>query len=538
MGMLVKIRPVSRAELAFAASGLPTRTVVFIQTADRHRVELEPIAAEVRAAAGRLTVRAAGAEGRAGLLGQAVGAFFGLRASESLAAEPPIGVFRETHTGLLRMAHKEVMLRWAKKVPAATKKKILDHRFLVVVGKSAFVKDQVVVKEKDGKITGAALLDLAADLMGMAEVEFATPNFVSEYRRSAVPAVIKDQWHLKNAAAFPGQKAGEDVKAAGAWSVTQGKKTVVVAVLDDGVDVDHPNLKTNILKNPDPAEPRDLCGRDFFIPDDDHPDHFNPRPKLFQFPFDQMTGNDIHGTPCAGVVAAAGKVSAARGVAPKCRVLAVKIFHGDSLASDARVADAIRYAAAHADVLSCSWSGGTSPDIELALRDAGQGRGGKGAAVFCAAGNEFGSPVGFPARSADAVAVGASTDTGALANYSNVGPEIWVVAPSSGGVRGIFTTDVSLPNRGFNVGLAAAGGTDGLHTNSFGGTSSATPLTAGVAALILSANPDLTRDQVKQVLKDTADKTGPDHDPQSGHSERFGFGRVNAEKAVAQAKTM
>lgn len=511
---------------------------MFIQTADRRRVELEPIQAEVRSTAGRLTVRAAGADDRAGMLGRAVGAFFGLRASESLAAEPPVGVFREKQTGLLRLVHKEVMLRWAKKVSAATKKKILDHRSLVVVGRSAFVKDQVVVKEKDEKITGAALVNLAAELMGMVEVEFATPNFVSEYRRSAVPAVIKDQWHLKNTAAVAGQQAGEDVKAETAWAVTQGKRTAVIAVLDDGVDVDHPNLKPNILKNPDPAEPRDLCGRDFFIPDDDHPEHFNPRPKLFQFPFDVMTGNDIHGSPCAGVIAAAGKVSNVRGIAPKCRILAVKIFHGDSLASDARVADAIRYAAAHADVLSCSWSGGTSPDIELALRDAGQGRGGKGSAVFCAAGNDFGSPVGFPARAADAVAVGASTDTGGLAGYSNVGPEIWVVAPSSGGKRGIFTTDVSIPNRGFNVGTAAAGGTDGLHTNSFGGTSSATPLTAGVAALVLSVNPDLTRDQVKQVLKDTADKTGPDHDPQTGHSDRFGFGRVNAEKAVALAKTM
>ena len=515
---------------------------MFIQTADRRRVELEPVHAEVRSSAGRLTVRAAGADDRAGMLGRAVGAFFGLRASESLAAEPPLGVFRETQTGLLRLVHKEVMLRWAKKVSVATRKKILDHRSLVVVGKSAYVKDQVVVKEKDEKITGAALVGLAVELMEMAEVEFATPNFVSEYRRSAVPAIIKDQWHLKNTGAVSGQKAGEDVKAAAAWAITQGKRAVVVAVLDDGVDVDHPNLKSNIFKNPDPTEPRDLCGLDFFIPQNadktERAEHFNPRPKLFQFPFDVMTGNDIHGTPCAGVIAAAGKVSNVRGIAPKCRILAVKIFHGDNLASDARVADAIRYAAAHADILSCSWSGGSSPDIELALRDAGQGRAGKGVAVFCAAGNDFGDPVGFPARSADAIAVGASTDTGALAAYSNVGPEICVVAPSSGGKRGIFTTDVSIANRGFNVGTAAAGGAEGLHTNDFGGTSSATPLTAGVAALMLSVNPDLTRDQVRQVLKDSADKTGPDHDPQTGHSNRFGFGRVNAVQAVALAKTV
>ena len=97
--------------------------------------------------------------------------------------------------------------------------------------------------------------------------------------------------------------------------------------------------------------------------------------------------------------------------------------------------------------------------------------------------------MGYPARDKHAIAVGASTDQAKLADYSNVGKEIAFVAPSSGGVRGIYTTDVSIPNRGFNIGDAAAGGADGLHTNDFGGTSSATPLAAGVAALVLSLRP-------------------------------------------------
>lgn len=117
----------------------------------------------------------------------------------------------------------------------------------------------------------------------------------------------------------------------------------------------------------------------------------------------------------------------------------------------------------------------------------------------------------------------------------NVGPEVWIVAPSSGGKQGIFTTDVSLPNRGFNLGTGAAGGADGLHTNSFGGTSSATPLTAGVGALVLSVKPSFKRDELKHLLAETADKIGSDHDPATGHSPRFGFGRVNAEAAVRAA---
>jgi subtilisin family serine protease len=191
-----------------------------------------------------------------------------------------------------------------------------------------------------------------------------------------------------------GALRGEDLNIVDAWETTTGKSEVVVAVLDDGVDVDHPNLTANIWRNPDPAA-KDQIGRDFFLPDDD-PDHFNPRPKKFQFPFDQMRGNDIHGTCCAGLVAAMGLNGASTGVAPRCRILPVKIFHADDLAPDERVADAIRYAATRADVLSCSWTAGASTDIQLALSDVGQARQGKGAAVFCAAGNDFGNSVGFP----------------------------------------------------------------------------------------------------------------------------------------------
>jgi subtilisin family serine protease len=247
-----------------------------------------------------------------------------------------------------------------------------------------------------------------------------------------------------------------------------------------------------------------------------------------------MAGNDIHGTPCAGVVAAAGRTGGSTGAAPRCRILPVKVFHADDLAPAEHVANAIRYAAGIAQILSCSWSGPVSPDIELALEDATHARGGKGALLFFAAGNGFGSPVSFPARDPNAIAVGATTDQGKRASYSNVGPEVAVSAPSSGGIRGIFTTDVSTDNRGFNVGVAEKGGADGLHTNSFGGTSSATPLTAGVAALMLSVNGDLTAAEARDILTQTADKIGTGYDA-NGHSNEFGFGRINAGKAVAKA---
>jgi serine protease len=201
-------------------------------------------------------------------------------------------------------------------------------------------------------------------------------------------------------------------------------------------------------------------------------------------------------------------------VAPGCRILPVKIFHADKLAADERVADAIRYAARHADVLSCSWTCGASPDIRFALEDTGAERGGKGAAIFCAAGNDGGGPVSFPAREAGAIAVGASTDEGRRAGFSNLGPELSLVAPSSGGLRGIFTT-------------AVAGG----RTDRFGGTSASTALAAGTAALVLSEAPGLTREELKELLESTADKIAGPYDAR-GHSDETGFGRVNAGKAV------
>jgi subtilisin family serine protease len=429
-------------------------------------------------------------------------------------------VFRD-RAGALRVVYREVVIRFEPRMPRTRQKALLDKFGLTVRDRNSFHDDQVVAYDPKRKYIAERMIELANELTETPEVVFAFPNFVSEFKRGLqVPQPIRAQWHLSV------------VEARKAWGTTQGNG-IVVAVLDDGVDVDHPNLKRNIKRNPDPTEPRDLVGRDFFV-GEDAPDHFDPRPKRFRAPFDQMPGNDIHGTCCAGVVAAAG-TGDVLGVAPKANILAVKIFHADDLATESRVANAIRYASRFADILSCSWSGPASPDIEFALQEAGAGRGGKGCAVFCATGNEA-SPVGFPARSTSSIGVGASTDAENLADYSNRGPEVSVVAPSSGGTKGIFTTDVSVAGRGFNIGNAAEGGIDGLNTNGFGGTSSATPLTAGIAALVLAANPQLSRDELRVMLEQTAEKIGPaSRYDQKGHSADFGFGRVNAAKAVAQA---
>jgi subtilisin family serine protease len=262
----------------------------------------------------------------------------------------------------------------------------------------------------------------------------------------------------------------------------------------------------------------------------DDSDPFNPRPKVFIPPFDETDTNDIHGTPCAGVAAAVGNNrKGVSGIAWRCRLMAVKILAGPSLAPNDRIADSIRYASRHADVLSCSWGVARHPDIESAIRFAvTRGRRGRGAAVFAATGNDAEARVSFPASDARAIAVGACNDRGVRSEYSNYGRGLDLVAPSSDpGRPGITTTDVSLRGRGYSA---------GAYCSNFGGTSSATPLVAGVAALVLSANDSLLWDDVRAILRTTADKIDPVGGAyRKGCSAQYGFGRVNAEAAVQEA---
>ncbi|MEO0410168.1 MAG: S8 family serine peptidase, partial [Cyanobacteria bacterium P01_A01_bin.135] len=160
----------------------------------------------------------------------------------------------------------------------------------------------------------------------------------------------------------------------------------------------------------------------------------------------------------------------------------------------------------------------------------------------------------------DVIAVSACTSLNQKSAYSNWGQAIAVTAPSNNALPGLvlpgqgFLNSAppirqALPGRGVLTSdrTGAAGYSPSDFTSTFGGTSSACPVVAGVAALMLSANPDLTAQQVRQILQDTADKiTDRQADPQlglrrgmydvQGHSEWFGYGKVNALKAVQAAQ--
>jgi subtilisin family serine protease len=377
-------------------------------------------------------------------------------------------------------------------------------------------------------VTNAArALDLANRLLEADDlVAFASPNFLAEIAKGRVSDPrYPDQWHLTNTGQHGGL-TGEDVRAEGAWAlVGGGRRSVVIAILDDGVDIAHPDLAPNIWRNPSRRAP-DRHGRDFV--DDRSP--FDPRPKAFEAPFDDTRTNDIHGTPCAGIAAAAGNNGrGGAGIAWNCRLLAVKMMTGPAIAPADRIGEAIRYAATHADVLSCSWAVARLPEVEDAVAFAvRKGRGGLGAVVFAATGNERARRIGFPASHKDVVAVGASHDGGRRCGYSNYGQGIDVVAPSGDTRRaGIVTTDVSARGRGY---------ASGAYCDDFDGTSAATPLAAGVGALVISANPSQPWTEVTDHLRTTADRIDPANaEYRKGYSLQYGFGRVNAEAAVGSA---
>ncbi|MFG0262436.1 MAG: S8 family serine peptidase, partial [Novipirellula sp. JB048] len=327
-----------------------------------------------------------------------------------------------------------------------------------------------------------------------------------------------------------------------AHEMTRGSD-VTIAVIDDGFDIDHPEFS---------RPGKVVAALDVVSASSD------PRP---QDPY--LDTPDDHGTACAGVACASG-VDGAIGVAPESRLMPIRLMANLGSMAEAK---AFQWAADHgADVISCSWGPEDGPwyapqdprhdrihrlptSTRLAIDYAlSRGRGGIGTSVLFAAGNgnESVENDGY-ASYEKVIAVAACNDRGTRSVYSDYGPSIWCCFPSSDFefleeqhpaplTTGIWTTDRS-GSRGYNSGVLHAGDANGHYTNSFGGTSSACPGVAGVVAMMLSVNPDLTPLEIKDLLRRCCDRIDPDgaqYDA-SGHSESYGYGRINARRAVELA---
>ncbi|KEF41522.1 MAG: peptidase S8 [Cyanobium sp. CACIAM 14] len=375
--------------------------------------------------------------------------------------------------------------------------------------------------------SGLGVFDIATTLLEEEVVELCHPELVSQIRqrRQAFPP----QWHLRSTT-MNGRliEAHADVEAA--WPLSDGTGAII-AVVDDGIDIDHEEFRSSgkILA------PRDVTRVSA-----------DPRPSR----------GDDHGTACAGVACANGLFGAA-GVAPGARLIPIRLASG--LGSQAE-AEAFVWAARNgADVISCSWGPADGawwdpadpahqqvvplPDsTRLAMDYAiSQGRSGKGCVIVFAAGNgnESVDNDGY-ASYGRVIAVAACNDQSQRSAYSDFGRAVWCSFPSNDGrpslTPGIWTTDRS-GVLGYNQGTTQKGDAAGNYTNAFGGTSSACPGVAGVAALVIARNPALRWDQVREILKQSCvkiDAAGGNYDA-TGRSPFYGFGRVSARKAVELA---
>ncbi|MBE9029793.1 S8 family serine peptidase [filamentous cyanobacterium LEGE 11480] len=396
--------------------------------------------------------------------------------------------------------------------------------------------------------TGQQVFTISQDLLQRDEVIYCHPELVQQ---RSYKAIFPEQWHLKPTT-VGGVAINAHANVEAAHAITRGSG-VTIAVIDSGIDIDHPEFQSS---------GKIVAPRDTTLRID------NPRPKD-PFPFPSRRSSENHGTACAGVACADGQEGAS-GVAPQAKLMPMRLASG---LSSMQEAEAFRWAADNgADIISCSWG---PPDgdwwnlddprhnrvIPLlpSSRDAidyaiTNGRGGKGCVICWAAGNgnESADNDGY-ASYEKVIAVAACNDRSKRSVYSDFGKAVWCTFPSNDFgspplgqpeplTPGIWTTDRQ-DRFGYNPGLQSNGTSpfgspDGHYTNDFGGTSSACPGVAGVAALMLAVNPDLRWNEVKDLMKQSCDRIDPQGGQYDvdGHSEFYGYGRLNAETAVKLAK--
>lgn len=372
--------------------------------------------------------------------------------------------------------------------------------------------------------TGTSPLELASELSNNEGFTFAEPDFLRLLKPfSTNDPALNLQWALNNtgsAAQYSGTP-GADMDVFRAWNCGTGSSNIKVAILDEGVDLAHPDMSGIMLPGYDGTGLGSAGG---------------------------PSNDDAHGTACAGIVAANGNNSLGGvGVAYGVKIIPVRIAYSNSfgnwVTSDAIIGNSITWAwsTAGADVLSNSWGGGSpSSLITTPFQNAvASGRGGLGAPVLVAAGNSN-SNLSYPSTVSEVIAVAASSMCdqrkspsscdGETFWGSNFGTGLDIAAP---GVK-IYTTDIS----------GGAGYDGGDYTATFNGTSSATPNAAGVMALILSKYPGISGANARMLIEQSCEKVGgyaygPNaFQPTGTWSNDLGYGRVNAFAACKGAEAM
>lgn len=368
--------------------------------------------------------------------------------------------------------------------------------------------------------TDSIVVNLANYLYDTTYVVYSAPDYYCLGNLHTNDPYFNDQWNLKNTGQNGGT-VGVDIKVEEAWLFLQkaigtNGGSVKVAVIDDGVE-----------EHEDFYEDFGVCVvLDGYTANGDGTGR--PRP------------NNKHGECCAGIIAAVHNHIGIAGVAPHSRIVPIRIIRNLEVQnlfymfSTRKVAKAIEksWTDYGASILSCSWQLTVPSDfIEDALVTASnQGRNGKGCVIVFSSGNDGSGAVGYPGSLAQVLSVGSVDKNGHRVSYSNRGWELDLSAPDNP----IITTD-RMGDAGYCNSLTLV---PNYHTG-FSGTSAACPHVSGVVALMMSVNPNLTREQVFQILENTAQKVGG-YDYNYNYTngtwdEETAYGLVDAHKAVVES---
>jgi len=282
-------------------------------------------------------------------------------------------------------------------------------------------------------------------------------------------------------------KPDADIDASLAWGVTRGSPSVIVAVIDSGISLSHPDLEGQLVR-----------GYNFTSANSNDYD-------------DQFYG---HGTHIAGVIGGLlNNGIGVAGLAPQCKLMPVRVIDRFGFTAEQWVASGIIYATDQgASILNISIGFASGSQL---LRSAVQYAYASGVVICASSGNIASDPIGFPARYPETIAVGATDNQDLVASFTSTGPQMTIAAPG----RNIYSTwDTN---------------TDPNTYARLSGTSFAVPYVVGTAALVRSVNPALDPGGVRSVLVRTADDIG-----EAGWDQASGAGRVNAFHAVRLAMTL
>ena len=352
---------------------------------------------------------------------------------------------------------------------------------------------------------------------------YAEPDYTG--KAGGVTSTVPDdtyfsrQWSLYNNGTSPydSARAGADIKMEPAWDIEKGDTSIVVAIIDCGAKLDHPELAGRIWINYGEIPGNgidddgngyvdDYTGWDFAYSDNNPMDHSG------------------HGTNVAGIIGAIGNNSTGyAGVDWYCKLMVLKAIDDTDFGYYSWWADALTYATDNGARIVNMSVGGTS--YSATLQDAVTYAYDHNVTVVAAMGNGNSSAPSYPGACTNVIAVGATNDHDCRVNPffwgggSNFGPNISVVAPGSV----IF-------------GLNYASNTN--YNTYWGGTSQATPHVSGLASLLLAQDTSRTPDQLKHIIEVTADDmVGSPLEDVPGWDQYYGYGRINAYRALTYSTT-